>query len=82
MQAEHPLAKWLKDKGERASSFAVRAKTTAATISRVINYKTRPTAALSDRIIEAAGGELTYDDLMRRPVALATPGSTITEAAP
>lgn len=58
----HPLKRWLRDKGEKQEDFAVRVRTSAASISRVVNGMA-PGPALARRIVQATGGEVTFNDI-------------------
>ena len=60
-KANTPLAIYLRSTGERQTNFAKRARSTDATISRIISGNITPSLSLALRIQRATGGKVKVD---------------------
>ncbi len=61
----HPLKRWLFEREETVSAFAVRIDASAGYLSDILAGKKRPTLAFIDKVSAATGGEITATDFQR-----------------
>ena len=60
----HPLLKYRKETGESCRAIAVKARTTAATVSRICRYEQTPSVDLIRRLVAATGGQVSVEDFV------------------
>ena len=64
---EHALLRYRKIKQTSLRDFAKRAKTTAATLSRIERWEQTPSLGLVSRIVAETDGLVHVDDFMKPP---------------
>ncbi len=65
----HPIDQWLQQANKTRSWLAHEARTTEATLSRLVAGKQWPTRKLAERIRQATDGTVTPNDFAAAPVA-------------